>query len=53
MVVEINEQLAVLLQPLVEPGALLVIELDEVVIEGSIHLAHALHVTLSRGLAWP
>ena len=40
MVVEIGEQLAVLPQPLVEPGTVLDVELDSFLADDRLHLAH-------------
>lgn len=40
MVVQVEEQVAVLPQPLLEPGAVLVVELDDIVADGSLGLAH-------------
>jgi hypothetical protein len=40
MVVEIEEQLAVLTQPLLEPGALFFVEFDDLVDDGPLGLAH-------------
>ncbi len=40
MVVEIGEQLAVLPQPLVEPGTVLDVELDSFLADYRLHLAH-------------
>jgi hypothetical protein len=40
MVVEIGEQLAVLPQPLVEPGTVLDVELDSFLADDRLHPAH-------------
>ena len=40
MVVKIGEQLAVLPQPLVEPGTVLDVELDSFLADDRLHLAH-------------
>ena len=40
MVVEVEEQVAVLPQPLLEPGALLVVEFDDFLGDGPLDLAH-------------
>ena len=41
MVVQVDEQLPVLPLALVEPGAVLGVELDRFVADGRLHLAHA------------
>ena len=45
MVVEVKEQVAVLTQPLLEPGALLIVEFDDLVGDGPLSLAHGLQDT--------
>ena len=48
MVVEVKEQVEVLTQPLLEPGALLIVEFDDLLGDGPLNLAHGLQDTRRR-----
>ena len=48
MVVQVEKQVAVLPQPLLKPGALLVVEFDDVVGDGPLGLAHSPEITPRR-----
>lgn len=53
MVVEIGEQLAVVPQPLVEPGTVLDVELDSFLADDRLHLAHVSIVLAAAKPATP
>ena len=49
MVVEVKEQVAVLPQPLLEPGTLLLVEFDDFLGERPLDLAHVSRIRLCAG----
>jgi len=48
MVVQVSEQIAVLPQPLLEPGTVVVVELDDLLVNRPFDLAHVLQITPAR-----